>query len=237
MSANFFEKLKRVNKESNLIVYGFLRECEVNIFGELSKSNAYYNFPEIMLNICLIYYHIMDKWDEKYIGRHHKLSKDGLRIENIRNGFGTSFGEETVSSPGKYHWRFKLEKVAPNTSVSDYWCIVLGVWKTNCGTAPVVNNYYTKCANWKGQYKYGYAYDITMGTLISADGGNAGGGNYGKRCKGGDIIELCLDFNAFTLKLIINGEDMGISHNEIEDTKYRVALCTFHTGSIIEMLP
>ena len=37
------------------------------------KSNPYYNFPEIMLNICLIYYHIMDKWDKQYIGDFHKL--------------------------------------------------------------------------------------------------------------------------------------------------------------------
>ena len=60
MSTDFFQKLKQVNKRHNLIVYGYLRTCQGKIFGELSKLNAYYNFPEIINKICLVYYHIID---------------------------------------------------------------------------------------------------------------------------------------------------------------------------------
>ena len=239
MSAKFFGKLKRVNKKSNLIVYGYLRQCETTIFGELSKSNTYYNFPEIMLNICLIYYHIMDKWDKKYIGETHKLSNDELSIEVSANGFFSSFGTETASPPGKYVWKFKLNAIP--TSFGDehneYWGIILGVWKINSGPSPLVSTYWTDCGS-GGTWKYGYAYDITAGTLVDCTGSNAAtGGEYGKKCSAGDMVEMCLDFDTSTLKLIINGKDMGVSHQDIEDTEYKLALCTYDSGSIIEIVP
>ena len=53
---------------------------------------------------------------------------------------------------------------------------------------------------------------------------------YGRKCQEEG------DFDTLTVKLIINDEDMGILHNDIEDTKYRVAVRTAHPGTVIEML-
>ena len=239
MTDNFFEKLKRVNKRSNLIIYGYLRECESKIFGGKQDKNPFYNFPEIMKTICLIYYHITDQWDPQYIAPNHKLSHDGLRISNdtVTSRFESSFGQQIAHSPGKYIWKFKLLQV-PKLDYNAYWTVILGIWKINSCESPVTDDYWTGCAKDKGNWAYGYAYDVTAGTLVNDNGQNAcTGGEYGTNCKGGDIIEMCLDFDTSTLRFIINGEDMGPTPHQIQDTEYRLALCTFHKGSIIEMLP
>ena len=237
MSNNFFANLKRVNKRSNLIVFGYLRENESKIFGELMKLNTFYNFPEILHNICLIYYHITDKWDTKYIGECHKLSQDGLSIENIRDStFNSSYGEVIAKSPGVYHWKFKLQFV-PELSYS-YWAIILGVWKTKSAEVPPTNNHFSSTANRDGSFVWGYAFDAMNGTLVDAPGTNAKvGGDYGRKCKTADIVEVILNLDVFTIKFNINDEDFGIAHKNIEDTEYRVALTTYYIGPIVEMLP
>ena len=177
-------------------------------------------------------YHATDRWDKKYIGTFHKLINNESCIEHIDRGFSSSFGEQIASSPGQYHWRFKLHK----QGYSNCRCsTVLGIWKIKSCDLPPVNTWWT-CTGKGGKWKYGYAYDLLTGYLINETGDNANGPQYGKKCEEGDIIEICLDFDALTLKLIINGEDMGISHNDIEDTEYRVALCTFYGKTMMEML-
>ena len=65
------------------------------------------------------------------------------------------------------------------------------------------------------------------GALVDAKGDNARlGGQYGKKCKTGDVIEMYLDFDKCTLSFNINGEDMGCSHQNIEKTEYKIAICT-----------
>ena len=235
MATDFFSKLKSINKKSHLIVYGYLREYEMDTFGDLCKSNPYYNFPEIMLKICLIYYHTMDKWDKRYIGPHHELTKDGLCIENTKEKTGTSYGEIIASSPGVYKWRFKLNHV-PKLSYS-YWGIILGVWKITAAQEPKTKKSFPSITNYQGSHKWGYAFDAMNGTLVNARGDNAKtGGEYGRRCVTGDVVEVVLDLDVFTIKFNINDKDYGFAHKDIEDTEYRIALTTVYKGPIVEML-
>ena len=239
MSSNIFERVKKVNKRDSLIVYGYLRECEKDLFSELRESNPYYNLPEIMQNVCLIYYHIADEWDPKYVGVHHKLTKDRLCIENISkdDDESSSYGTLIASSPGIYKWKLRLNHV-PNLNYS-YWAVIIGIWKTKSSKEPVLDTSFASITTKKTYpWSWGYAFDAMNGTLVNSSGTNAKtGGEYGKKCKTGDIIEIILDFDKLTLKFNINDQDMGIAHSDIEDTEYRVALSTGFDAPIIEMIP
>ena len=246
MSTNFFEKLKQVNKKSNLIVYGYLRENEKNIFGELLKLNPYYNFPDILNNVCLIYYHITNRWDTKFIGKYHKLiyeheyeNEDGLLLQSDSSYFSSSFGKDIISPTGRYQCKFELLNIPRETVNYDiYWMIILGVWKIKSAESPITDSYWTGAGRGTGgEWTYGYAYDLGAGTLVNAQGTNARlGGQYGKKCKTGDIVEMCLDFDKLTLSFAINGQDMGPSHQNIEATEYRVAVCTGESDVKIKIL-
>ena len=87
-----------------------------------------------------------------------------------------------------------------------------------------------------GDYKWGYAFDAPAGVLIGKSGQSANGPKYGEKCVKGDIVEIELDLNQFTLRYRKNDKDLGISHKDIEDTDYRVALSTCNENMIIEML-
>ena len=237
MSTSFFERLKAINEQTNIVVSGYLRENEANIFGELIESNPFYNFPKLLHTICLLYYAFLDEWDPEQIGKWHKLSDNGFCIENVGpSRFCSSYGKLVAKSPGIYRWRFKLVNV-PVLSYS-YWAIILGVWKTQSADKPPVHTHHASTGNRKGQYLWGYGFDVMNGTLVDAPGSNAKeGGDYGKKCVTGDIIEIELDLKVeFTIRFNINGEQGKIAHN-VEDTEYRVALSTYYIGPIVEMLP
>ena len=237
MSNTFFERLKRINNVTNLTVYGYLREHEKNIFGKLIESNPFYNFPELMHKICLVYYGMMDEWDPNYIGRFHQLSKDGLCIENTAKAqFSSSYGKLIAKSPGIYRWRFKLNYL-PVLSYS-YWTVILGVWKIKSATKPVTGHHLASTAHGQGKWRWGYAFDVMNGTLVDAVGTNAKeGGYYGRKCVTDDIIEIVLDLkDEFSIRFNISGEQGKIAYT-VEDTEYRVAVSTYYKGGIVEMLP
>ena len=147
---NFFERLKRINNVSNLTVYGYLREHEKNLFGELIESDPFYNFPELMHKICLVYYAMIDEWDPEYIGTFHELSKNGLCIENTTNAqFCSSYGKIIAKSPGIYRWRLKLNHL--QVLQYSYWTVILGVWKVKSAVKPVTDSHFASTANGQGK--------------------------------------------------------------------------------------
>eukprot|EP01084_Bolivina_argentea_P088491 159761_1 len=132
MAEMFFQKLSNVNHRSKLIVYGYVREFQNDTFDEMSTVNPYYNIPEIIQNICLIYYHVYDIWDSQYIANVHTLNEEIQCIEHTgRLSYKSSFCS-IIADCGKYHWKFKLKHV-PMKSV--YW-IVIGIWKTMSMSKP-----------------------------------------------------------------------------------------------------
>ncbi len=218
-------------KEKDLID-GFIREIQA-LF---PKDTAFYNIPISINHICALFYHlyVFDKWDPEYICSRHKVTKNGYCIEHTQWHFASAYGSVIVKSPGIHRWKFRLHSVATH-----YWNIVLGVWKTKSADEPSIGSSFTSTAKGIGEYKYGHAFDLTMGKLIGASGQKVNGSTYGKKCVSGDIIEIELDLNLFTLSYIINNQDMGTAFKDIEDTEYRVALSTNKPSKgyiIIEML-
>ena len=117
------------------------------------------------------------------------------------------------------------------------WELVLGVWKIKTQSCPVTDDYFTNTTNNEGDYEWGYAFDLGWGQKINPTGDSAGGGQYAKKCAQGDIIEVVLNLDAFTIKYNINNEDYGIMQ-QVENTEYRIAVASYNnvSGSSIKML-
>eukprot|EP01084_Bolivina_argentea_P209045 356180_1 len=225
MAQTFFQNLNNVNDQSKLIVYGYLREFQNDTFYEISKLNPYYNVPEIVQNICLIYYHAYDKWDSQYIAKVHTLNEENQCIEHTgETSYRSSFCS-TIVDYGKYHWKFKIKHIPE----SGGW-MVIGIWKTISMSKPPTNTYFTE----GDSYKSGYGYVIPYAWITNATGGGKGGA-YGVECKSGDIVDMFLNFDDLTLKYSVNDKDMGVAFN-ITNTPYRAAIFTCDKGSAVELL-
>eukprot|EP01084_Bolivina_argentea_P209043 356177_1 len=212
MAEMFFQKRNNVNNKSKLIVYGYLREFQNNTFGEISKINPYYNMPQIVENICLIYYYLYDKWDSQYIAKVHTLNEKNQCIEHTGEPFYQSSFCSTIADCGKYHWKFKIKHVP-----KQHGWIVIGIWKTMSKRKPPIHTYFTE----GDSYDSGYGYVVTEANITNASGGGRGG-SYGVTCKSGDIVDMLLNFDNLTLKYSVNDKDMGIAFL-ITNTPYKAA--------------
>ena len=236
MAALDLSRAKSIPQKEKDLINGFIRRIQA-IF---PKHTTYFNIPTSINLICALFYnlYVNDRWDPKHIGVYHKLTNNSYSIDHYKDGWqSSSFGSVIVKSPGIYRWRFKISQLAHTSVQYDmYWSVVLGVWKIKSARKPPSNTYFANTGKKVGYNLWGYAYDTTTGVLIGSKGTNADGPKYGQKCRKGDIIEIELDLNEFTLRYIINDKDMGISHKDIEDTEYRVALSTCEKGAIVKML-
>ena len=114
-----------------------------------------------------------------------------------------------------------------------WWELIFGVWKTKASPQPVIDDCFTFTG--EGPNAYGYAFNAAYGHKLTSNGGNSAGGEYGRACKEGDIVEIVLDLYEFTFGIRINDKDYGVMH-QVENTEYRVAFCNDIGGVCIEML-
>ena len=75
-----------------------------------------------------------------------------------------------------------------------------------------------------------------MGQKIKPTGRDCSGGLYGKQCVVGDVIEMVLDLDAYTIKYKINDRDHGIMH-QVEDSTCWLAFTSQFSNVMLEMLP
>ena len=59
---------------------------------------------------------------------------------------------------------------------------------------------------------------------------------YGIKCADGDEIEMIVDFNALTIKYIIQGVDYGIAYKDIPVGKYRPLVHLHRAGACVQLL-
>lgn len=51
-----FERLKQIDPKIKDLVNGYIRMCQNQLFGEMTKQSAYYNIPQLINNHCLLFY-------------------------------------------------------------------------------------------------------------------------------------------------------------------------------------
>ena len=87
------------------VVHGYIHNAQ-HLF---PIDNPYYNIPELIIQIVLIFYHIKECWDKKWCDQYFKI--DGCMISKKKSvdGYITAFLTQTISS-GVHYWKFKISK-------------------------------------------------------------------------------------------------------------------------------
>eukprot|EP01084_Bolivina_argentea_P008344 15642_1 len=131
-----FSRLKSIGKKQRCLVFGYMRNIETKLLNKM-------NIPQIVTNICLLFYDFKDEWDANCIGSRMKIDPDTniLKIVNKKAvGYYQSGYLKTICSPPfNYHWTFKIIK---DDGINKYWNMNIGIWKINVGKT-LTENYFT----------------------------------------------------------------------------------------------
>ena len=144
------KKVKNINRIDTYTVYGFIRECEALLNG---------NIPPIINHIILCYFYNGDRWNKEYIP--HDI--DGIIIdENIlklKSISSCSVYLTNIISNGIYKWKFKI------SSVTKLEPIELGIWKKKF-------KYETRGFFSERGSNRSYAFSVRYGRLINPENCN-----------------------------------------------------------------
>ena len=211
-----FGRIKLMNKKMKYTVYGYIRKYE-----KIYSINA----PIGIINLCLLFYAIIQEWDIKYL--HENIKIDGDKVTQIHDGrHGNAYLKGTVKS-GINRWKFKIT----NCQHYNAGYMLIGIRRIdNTKQPPLGDTFFTNAQRRKA---CGYAFIPNDGKLTSVDSGGSGG-KYGVKCQNHDIVEMNLDLNKLSLSYIINNKDYGKAF-DVEYGEYKVAIWMWYKGSSITL--
>ena len=200
---------------SNLLILGYLKQCERNIFGKLSKSNPYYNL-QIMHKVCFMYYNIPYQWDLDKKQHSITVSNKNLTIKGARsNGFIKWKHILSNKSVLSAEWEITVGQITENDRRSDL-CMSMGYYDAQ---------HEPRMYAWLGQNQY------QVGVYLH---NNAKFRKYhdckesypfdpkwtGSIVKSGDRLKLEFDFKTKECKLYHNDEYVGVLADDLPDEIY-----------------
>ena len=108
--SSFASRLRQIDIRSKLIVNGFIRESQKLLPFE---DNAYNNLNALIIQICLIYYSIIEYWDK--VSPAFITEENGTVLKKITSPSwsNANFGKVIVPSIGIciYEWSLKINKL------------------------------------------------------------------------------------------------------------------------------
>ena len=171
--------------------------------------------PGLLALFILFYGAQVDEWDPDIIAGCLKLADDNRTVTHntAKRQQCNAYGKRVCES-GKHEWKFKINHI------DSYCWIIIGVWRIQENVQPPMDVYFTK-----GDDEKGYAF-WTQGKKTKILNG-AAGPTYGRKCKTGDVIDMTLDLDNWTLGFKINGVSFGDAFVDIKQAKYRAAVCLY----------
>eukprot|EP01084_Bolivina_argentea_P289424 496999_1 len=205
----------------NTVLLNRLQKIQVRdkcLFDGYIRNNCNIMIPSEIVKICLLFYVLIEQWDEKCKSKDIRI--DGDTIEKIKThiSWQRSAYLSNTATEGIHCWRFKIDQYSGN------WTM-LGVWKIKC--KPMVPEKFCTA-----NYHSTYAYIISKGSK-TVDGGNEY--SYGIECKNGDVVEMELDLKQLTLSYKVNDKDYSVAY-EIEKASYKAVATLVGSGSKITLL-
>lgn len=142
-----------------------------------------------------------------------------------------AFGSRKVSS-GDHFWRFRINKMCSG----HHYNMAIGIIDS------CVNLHDRLYKDFYGSYFAAYAFIGGSGDVHSTSNWYGGyttsiSSNYAPKLNTGDIIEMHLNFQDFSLRFVINGVNYGkTKHKVLKDTTYRMAVSFSGGPNEIELL-
>ena len=226
VDATYTEILKRKNR---LCVDGFVREIKMNQI-----------VPSEINDICMEYYHISnDRFDPQFKHYGLEIHSGTIVCPNSGNVSEGAFLSNIVSK-GRHKWTFKIISMFKRSrSYYGYWYI--GVYKMNIQDYNKADPSLFLNAVYNGSNReIAYALNLQCGELrgdVNIESLYYLSKEYQyESCQEGDVIEMYLDLDDYTLVYAINGKLDTKRTVNIEATRYRgaIAFASAKKGDQIE---
>ena len=212
------EDVKFIDKKAKDIVNGYINETQ----NSFPTDNIYYTIPTLVIHWILLYFHALECFDPDNHCKNVTLSDDNTVLTKEKQCRSLSYLSMEVSK-GIHVWTFKILNNYYNYSIE------FGIWKTKFPVNTLSLLYdCNKGAQygWRSTSRY-----LTQGDTDRKDI------KYTDRiCKTGDIIDMILNLNEYTLSYKCNGDDYGIAFKDIELTTYRAVVGFFHQKDSIKFV-
>ena len=116
-----YKRLKGIDKRTELLIDGFLRECQHNLFGELMNINPYYNIPKLVNNHCMLFYETL-VWHTKHVGTDIEFTSNRIvKKTQCSGGWSTCMFDNEISKDtcNKFMITFKINAFG-STEATEY---------------------------------------------------------------------------------------------------------------------
>ena len=208
---SLFKRLSKIDKLSKYAVYGWVREAE--------KALSDGNVPNMIVSICIIYYHE----DEIFDAIHGEVTASKNKKCISRDGWGYKCNYGIIRIPSisdyKYQWKLKIMKSNRNDCL-----IMIGV------SARESFHFRPNCDE---NMQYLYCYDGDKYEQMSHLEKRGAWTEYGVEFDDGDEITVCLDLKHKQIRFMYNDIDQGIAYENVQvsdDIKYRLCVAIYCGG-------
>ena len=192
---------REISADEDILVFGYIR----------TNNNA---FPTEIMKICHAYWGFFefDTWHKEFIiDQYCSLNSDQTIATSSCAMPICVYGTKPVKC-GIFKWKLRLNETGHGQLP------LIGIIKNDI--TYLSRHQYQNIEWYLG--KGGYLLVGDTGHTVSADRRIVE--NYAKKLKKGDIIEICLNLIARTLRFYINGKDHGIAFRNIHEYEYRLCV-------------
>ena len=200
-----FDKLKRVDQETKDVVTGFIKMIQTELDDDCI-------IPSLVVTKCILFYHLNEFFT--VYGDHMCTSDDTrtrLFIWDPHISRETGYGNVIIKNKYKciYVWNIKIT----NLGIYDAFIGIDASNKENINAG-----FYRE----KGHAYYAFS----PSGLKTSHVEHRVFKEYGKKMKVGDIVRMEVNTNDKTMKVYLNGEDLGIAHENIlfDEREYYLAV-------------
>lgn len=198
------------------------------VFGYIRLTiSATVRTPQDILDLCLLFFEERDAFDPKTMGSRMELNGH-QSIKQIKRGPANCICSTVVSS-GCHHWKFKIKQVRKQP-------MVIGIWRVDSNDAlPKMNFVFS-------EHGQGYGYWITHGQKTSTEEKYEQPA-YGQKVVNGDVVEMILDFDDWSLSYVIHPYARGLmgtipcgKAHTVEPYRYKAAVYMSGRDEEIELV-
>ena len=226
LTTEVIERLKGARINVQLLIAGFVRLNSVGIV------------PFAIIQICIAYFMCLEEWDINHKGKFMEVS--GIQNQLCEcmdpetdpgSNYNSVLGIVKVNS-GKHHWKFKITKL---DKIKAYWRIVIGVIKINKLNTKELNDMLNMC-RYRDAYGLVINSDNRCSWRVTPDGDYVDT-PYSEYCKDvGDVIDMYLDLDNWTLSYGMKGVKYENIYEKIDKAEYKMIMTLSRIGTAVELV-
>ena len=220
-------RLKYISKRSKYAVTHYIRSIQ----SSLPSTTNYYNIPEGIINICILFFGTIYQFDDEWKSQNLQLQNDTVSVKEDSHPAYNYIYSQNIMSSGQHQWTFKIIKIKTESNNHDFFFGIKeeGEDKQKIGW---FSGKYTPTYYLMGIYPNKKKPKNTAAQIWSH---TVKWDEYGKYLEDGDIVTMCIDLDKWQLKYIINDKDYGVAAN-IKIGSYRAVVMMYDLGDIIQLM-